>query len=122
MPIKWKRNDKEWYVLYLLLKDVRRVDYFARRRSQLMAHTLQGNGTGTGTRTGNGINGFFVMQKCSHWSETETGTGTYCVLLCLSHSLYRSRSRSRAVYMSHYTSGLSGRSCPFTGYSGCLCS
>ena len=53
-----KRNDKEWYVLYLLLKDVRGVDYFARRRSQLMAHTLQGNGSGTGTRTGNGINGF----------------------------------------------------------------
>ena len=29
-----------------------------------------------------------LMQKYSHWSKTEAGARTHCILLCQSHSLY----------------------------------
>ena len=69
--------------------------------------TLHGTGTRSGTGIGNGMNGFrYSMQKCSHWSETEAGTRILCFLLCQSNSLYCIRSRSRAVWISHYSSCL----------------
>ena len=43
---------------------------------------LHGTGSGNGTRNGIRINGFYyVTQKCSHRSETRTGTRTHCFLL-----------------------------------------
>ena len=43
------------------------------------------------------------MQKYSHWSKTEAGARTHCILLCQSHSLYdpQSRFRSCAVGINH---------------------
>ena len=69
--------------------------------------TLHGTGTRSGTGIGNGMNGFqYIMQKCSHWLETETGIRILCFLLCQSGSLYRLKSRSSAVWISHYSLGL----------------
>ena len=53
---------------------------------------------GTGPGTVQGLNGkYSTMWKCSHWSETWTGTGAHCFLL------YQSWSRSCAVWLNHKT-------------------
>ena len=62
--------------------------------------TLHWNRTGTGNR----VNAFlYIIQKCSQWCKTGTGTRTYFFLLCQSRSLYLSRSRFRAVWITHNT-------------------
>ena len=66
----------------------------------LMAHS---HCTGPGPGQGPGNDGFlYYALYCSHY--TGTGTGNHCFLLYLS----RSRSRSRAVWMSHYTGNRTG--------------
>ena len=49
-----------------------------------------------------GMHSYYTMY-CTHYTVTETGTGNHCFLLYPSRSLSLSRSRSRAVCMSHYT-------------------
>ena len=56
--------------------------------------------TGNRTRTNGSL---YILQKCSHWSETRKGTRMNCYLWCWSSTLYLYRSLSRAMWISHKT-------------------
>ena len=65
-------------------------------------YTLHGTGTGTGTKNKRFL---YYTMYCKPY--TVTRIGNHCFLLCPSHSLSLSQSRSRGVCMSHQVSKIS---------------
>ena len=60
----------------------------------------------TGPAQGTGNDGFlYYTMYCTHYTGTGAGTANHCFLLCPSRSLSLSRSRYRALCMSHYRAG-----------------
>ena len=71
------------------------------KKTTLMAHSHC-----TGLEHGQGPENYgflYYAIYCSHYSGTKTGTGNNCFLLYPSRSRSLSRSRFRAVWMSHYS-------------------